>query len=107
MSNFIVNLIVGWFPVILAIVIGGFVLRKMIGLLSKRAPKAGLGLGVIAFCSICIELIELTVGAFQTGLCPGNSCWTISYFYIFGLLALSAAACLVTACRETLRGKQG
>jgi len=69
--------------------------------LASKAPKAGLWIGIFWFCWGTYELISITVNAFSIGLCPGKNCWTISYFYIFGLLSLSAAAYLITACRQS------
>lgn len=104
MLNFLGNSIISWLPMLIVIGLGGYVFYIAVKFLERKAPKVGLGLGITGFCLICYELASLTVGAFNTNLCPGENCWTIAYFYIFGLLALSAAAHLVTACRRSRGG---
>jgi hypothetical protein len=98
------NWFISWLPVILMVLVGGFVSWNVMRFLTRKIPRAAFWVGLLWLCYVVYELVAFTVATMRSSICPGENCWMSAYGYIVALLQFSAASYLVSESRRILKG---
>ena len=97
------NWIISWLPVIVMVLVGGYVIYRVLRVLARKFPRPAFWIGLLWLCYVAYELVAFTVATAQSSICPGEQCWMSAYGYIVALLQLSAASYLVSESRRRLK----